>query len=261
MSLSKAQMEAHARAKALVARGELSMVEREFVLEHYQAGAEHLNKLAGAHFTPPLLAFHLAQEVGGRRIIDLGAGIGRLAFAIYRSAPAEAKPEIVCVERNPDYLAVGRAVLPEAAWVEADVFDLPELGQFDCVVSNPPFGRSRGWRGLHARTLEHGFIEIGARLAPYGVFILPQMSCGFRVSGSPGLRTSPSPVVEAFRRDAGIEIEPTSIDTTVVAAHDPWTGVTPVTEIVTVDYRLARAQLAAGQGALALGEARHQEAA
>src|SRR5262249_47611369 len=50
--------------------------------------------------------------------------------------------EIVCIEQNPDYVTVGKKVLPEATWICANVLDLPaSLGRFDCAIANPPFGR------------------------------------------------------------------------------------------------------------------------
>jgi 2-polyprenyl-3-methyl-5-hydroxy-6-metoxy-1,4-benzoquinol methylase len=43
---------------------------------------------------------------------------------------------MVCIEKNPDYVAVGRKVVPEATWICADVFDLPaDLGRYDRVVA------------------------------------------------------------------------------------------------------------------------------
>src|ERR1700760_3262460 len=86
----------------------------------------------------------LTIEVTGRRVIDLCAGIGSLAFAYYhRDAFRRGNGlEIVCVEQNFDYVAVGRKVLPEATWILANVLELPaRLGKFDCASANPPFGR------------------------------------------------------------------------------------------------------------------------
>ncbi len=40
-------------------------------------------------------------------------------------------------------MEIGRKLLPEARWINADVFDWRELdlGRYDCAIGNPPFGR------------------------------------------------------------------------------------------------------------------------
>lgn len=129
----------------------LTSDEQEFVLRHWQESQNStaVTTLAGAFFTPLDLAQDFAlHATGARRVIDLGAGIGALAWAARRKIVAGfvAPPpvEIVCVERNPEYVAVGRRVLPEALWVCADVFELPTEFRhtFDLAISNPPFGHT-----------------------------------------------------------------------------------------------------------------------
>lgn len=90
---------------------ELSLKEREFVLDHYQPSASTTQALDGAYFTPREMARQLAtHDIGvdrpGERIIDLGAGIGRLAFETvhvhWRDTEELPLGEIVCVEKNPE---------------------------------------------------------------------------------------------------------------------------------------------------------------
>jgi 16S rRNA G1207 methylase RsmC len=161
MKLTMTAAKAHQRARDLLAtQRPLTMEEREFVLRHWQESQNSttVTTLAGAFFTPLDLAKDVALHVSGAvRLIDLGAGIGALAWAAYRKVVAGylslLPVEIVCVERNPEYVAVGRRVLPEAEWICADLFALPAdlcgiERDFDVVISNPPFGRTpRSGRG------------------------------------------------------------------------------------------------------------------
>jgi predicted RNA methylase len=127
----------------------------------------------------------MSLEVGGDRIIDLGAGIGRLAWHnrnLYGRWPYPT-PEFLCVERNPAYVRVGK-VMPEATRLCADILDLPDLadqlgGMFDCAISNPPFGpprRHRNAPGYAGRRFEYHTIAVAARLSRRGVFIVPQLT-------------------------------------------------------------------------------------
>src|SRR5690606_10107376 len=117
--------------------------EKEFVLLNWREDASHVNSSAGAFFTPMALAFDFAIEVPAGRIIDLCAGVGMLSWALLNRRRWDAAPlDLTCIEVNPAYVEVGRKVLPEARWICASVFDVPgmDLGQFDCAISNPPFG-------------------------------------------------------------------------------------------------------------------------
>ena len=133
MKLPKHLAKLHREALALVRSGRtLTSDERSFVLEHYHEGAEHMNGLSGAFFTPLGLARDFAIEVPERhRILDLCAGIGALAYACEHKCD-----EIVCVERNQQYLEVGKVVVPSATWVCADVFDV------EAYRHHGPFERS-----------------------------------------------------------------------------------------------------------------------
>jgi hypothetical protein len=241
MGLSKLDAQRHQEAEALIARGNLRGDERLFVLEHFNEAAVSAQSLIAAHFTPMNLAYALAMEVDGGSVIDLCAGNGRLAYAVYHLAPEDAKPRIVCVERNPAYVRAGRAALPEAQWLEVDVLEIDEsIGRFGTAIANPPFGvlpRSR--RGtLKAQNLEYAVIEVASRLAQHGVFLLPQAACPFQVSGTPFFKTKACPIAERFERDTGIKLHPTSQDTSVYLSDDPFrhVGAGLAVEIVTVDF-------------------------
>ncbi|MGA7634654.1 MAG: hypothetical protein WCB11_28140 [Terriglobales bacterium] len=77
------------------------------------------------------------------QILNLCAGIGILPFCYRHFRYHEQMPDLTCVEINPEYVRIGRKLLPEATWICGDVFDVwQELPRnFSCVVGNPPFGR------------------------------------------------------------------------------------------------------------------------
>src|SRR6185312_13032899 len=137
--LTKAQAKAHQQACDLLLKDVLSEDDKFFVLENWQESAKHINTIAGAFFTPVGLARDFSLETYGPRVIDLCAGIGALSLMTAMRHCHE-RLDIVCVEMNPEYAAVGRKIVPEATWIVGSVFDLPDFGHFDCAIGNPPFG-------------------------------------------------------------------------------------------------------------------------
>jgi hypothetical protein len=243
MKIPKAAAKKHKEAVALARAGRrLTVEEREFVLEHFHEGAEHMHGLAGAFFTPWGLARDFSLEVPRRgRILDLCAGIGALSYFVEGEYV-----ELVCVELNPAYVEIGRAVLPDAHWVCASAFDVAayaHLGPFDVVISNPPFGAvpADGFQGAYTGGLfEYRVIELASRFAPYGVFIVPQMSAPFRYSGRPCFEVCETDRTLGFREQTGIVMEPNcGIDTSVYRAA--WKGASPIVEIVTCEFDAQRA--------------------
>jgi hypothetical protein len=253
--LTKAQAKAHAEACKILAQDRLTEDDRWIVLENWQESATHINSVAGAFFTPPGLARDFNIEVGGKSIIDLCAGMGTLAlFAHWRGQWDGGLSRIVCVELNPDYAAVGRKLLPEAEWIEASIFDLPDLGHFDTAISNPPFGatkRTGSAPRFTGQDFEYHVIDIASDLAEAGTFIIPQMSAPFRYSGQPGFERREEDRYRRFRAQTGIELGPScGIDGDYYRAD--WHGVAPTVEIVTADFaeaRLLRAHSAAERAA------------
>ena len=241
--LTKAQAKAHQQACDLLTKDVLSEDDKIFVLENWQESASHINTVAGAFFTPYGLARDFAIETYAGRIIDLCAGIGMLSYAVKNKHQWDMAPiDLTCVEINPDYLAVGRKILPEANWIEASVFDVLDmgLGHFDIAMSNPPFGRVTRPEGKRAPRYTGGefefhVIDIAAHLANYGVFILPQMSSGFRYSGSQHYQRDTSGKAFEFQQKTSIYLGPScGIDTATY--KDAWRGVSPVCEIVCCDF-------------------------
>lgn len=244
--LTKRQSVLHMQACALLEKDVLTDDDRIFVLEHWQESAHHINNVSGAFFTPVDLARHLAIEVSGADVIDLCAGIGSLAYAVYRrGASVYSPPQITCVELNPDYLEIGRKVLPEATWVLADVFDLPpSLKGFDCAIANPPFGHIKH-QGAPPRykggEFEYKVIDVASDLARDGVFLLPQSSSPFQLSGRRCFEEISPEKYKRFSEETSVELEANcGIDTSF--ATQSWRSVSIVTEIALADFREARSR-------------------
>jgi len=183
--LSRSARNNHNSAVKLLNNPLLNESEVEFIFNSYHEAATHLNAESGAFFTPFNLAWDAVLELGiygdgkGFKILDLCAGIGVLSYCIKRRYPAA---EIVSVDINSDYVEVGKKLVPEAGWHCINVGDLAELrklGHFNFVISNPPFGRVRTFRGIDSPTYKGGeaeykAIDIAAEISNCGVFILPQ---------------------------------------------------------------------------------------
>lgn len=247
--LTKAQAKAHAQAVALLKKDVLTFEEKLFVLEHWQESANHVNSAAGAFFTPYDLASDFALECTDvTSVIDLCAGIGTLSLAVLRRnhccrwadhADHRPDPRIVCVEMNPEYVAVGKKIVPEAEWITGSVLDLPDdLGRFDLAISNPPFGavaRDGNAPRYTGREFEYHVIDIAAHLATFGAFIIPAESAPFRYSGERHYIERSTRKHDAFVKQTGIELGANcGIDTSV--ADGLWHGVSPKTEIVTAEF-------------------------
>ncbi|WP_271507338.1 methyltransferase [Bradyrhizobium sp. CCBAU 11357] len=243
--LTKAEAKAHAEAVELLKKDVLTYDERVFVLDNWHEGASHINGSAGAFFTPCGLAGDFAIDAYGGRTVDLCAGIGALAFHVYWRAHHargrdEPQKEIVCIERNPAYVDVGRKVLPEANWICADVFDLdlPSLGHFGCAIANPPFGatpRIGSGPRYTGRSFEFHVIDIASDIADYGAFIIPQASAPFQYSGVQCYRERKSADYLKFTEQTGIHLEAgCGVDCSYY--RDGWKGIAPNVEIVCANF-------------------------
>lgn len=252
--LTKPEAKAHAQAIALLSKDTLTEDDKEFVYRNWHEGANHVNGAAGAFFTPFDMAFDFAIDAGGGRMIDLCAGIGMLSYAVWKRSQFYAeRPRLTCIERNPDYVEVGKKLLPEAEWVCADVLDVLDmgLGHFDSAISNPPFGnikRTKNAPRYGGKDFEFHVIDIAAHLADYGAFIVPQMSAGFNFSGRQFYERQVSGKAVKFQELTGLYLASgCGVDTSYY--QDAWKGVSPICEIVCVDFAEARQAAATQQAA------------
>lgn len=238
--LSKVDSKRHEAACKLLTQDVLSFEDKLFVLENWNEGAKHLNSLAGAFFTPMGLAETLTIEINGSAtVVDLCAGIGALSFAYYHSQ-VWSKPKITCIELNPDYVAVGKKILPEATWICANVLEAANLGLplFDTAIGNPPFGaikREGSARDYSGAAFEYHVINIASYMAKRGVFIVPQGSAPFKYSGEPCFQATYPDAYVKFREATSIELTPScGIDCSYF--RDQWRGTSPKVEVVCADF-------------------------
>lgn len=237
--LTKAQAKTHQQACDLIASDKpLTEDEKEFVARNWNEAANHVNTTTGAHFTPVDMALDFSWDVYGPRVLDLCAGIGVLGLAcVWRQRVDEA--DLVCVELNPDYVAVGKRLLPRATWICADAFTLPMLGlgRFDTIIGNPPFGKvSKSAKGPRytGADFELCLLDLAADHAEHLCFIVPQMSAPFQLSGRSGFGRAPNAKTEQFREQTGLVLDPgVGVDTALF--KDEWKTTSIVCEIVQCD--------------------------
>ena len=226
----------------------LTTKNKDFIYDHWQESASHLNGLAGAFFTPQPIADLMTLEIGGARregktrVIDLCGGIGALSYPLtYKFLESF---DLTIIELNPDYVEVGKRLIPQARWICADVLDLPsDLGHFDVAIANPPFGVIKS-NGKSARytgpNFEYKVLDVASDLANFGVFVLPQTSCPFKYSGVRCFEyVATNEKYLKFREQTGIKITPNSgLDTETCGAV--WHGVKVTVEIACVKLDNAR---------------------
>lgn len=246
--LSKQQSREHQKACELLTQDALTDADKDFIFDHWQESASHLNGLAGAFFTPRPIADLMSIEISGirkdekTRVIDLCGGIGALSYPLTYKFCDEF--DLTIVELNPDYLEVGKKLLPKARWILADVLNLPsDLGHFDFAIANPPFGviKSNGTAPRYSGAqFEYKVLDVASNIADFGVFILPQTSCSFKLSGQQCFSyDDKNEKYQKFVEQTGIEIDPNcGLDTEECGAQ--WHGVKVTVEIACIDFIEAR---------------------
>lgn len=236
--LSKAELAAHRAAVALLESGRpLSLDDCHQVLEYWHEGAGGDQTAAGAFFTPCDMASDLLFEMPHHgTFVDLCAGTGRLAYLAGGQGRFEPHrySRIVCVERNPAYVAVGKRVLPDAEWICGDVLDPAvrrQIGQVDFAISNPPFGaitksEHRAPR-YHGQQFDLAVCDVAAAVAPSCWAIVPQSRARWDYRGN----RQESRHADAFLQATGLDFwRFSSLDP---AHYRPdWRGTAPAVEIV-----------------------------
>ena len=238
MKISKADANKHKQVMDLVESDKsLNLDEKFFILENFQESATNMNGLAGAFFTPWGLARDAILEIDNDlHIVDLCAGIGMLSFsASFHKSPKS----ITCVELNPEYLKVGKRLLPEANWILGDALTTNFEKHFDVCISNPPFGNiktSEHKGNYKGSDFEFKVIERASQISNFGLFIIPQASSGFELSGKQCFNINRSTKYNRFVDQTGLELmNGAGCDTTMY--KEEWHGVSPVCEIAICDFK------------------------
>lgn len=244
--LTKAKNKLHNQALELLKLEHLTDDDKIFILDNWHEATASMPNESGAFFTPFSLANDFAIDAVVRgRVLDICAGIGSLSLACkFRTCMNEQKPEFTCVEINPKFVEIGKRIMPEATWICADVRDLAKLnlGKFDNVISNPPFG-SNGRTGKDITAprytgseFEFKVMDIVADMADYGAFIIPQSSSPFRFSGQNGYyQPDKTSKLARFEKETGLVMEAgCGIDTHF--HRDLWKSTNILTEVCTIDF-------------------------
>ncbi|AXK43744.1 methyltransferase [Erythrobacter aureus] len=257
--LTRAQLQGHNHAMEMLnVDRDLTIDERFAILERYHEGATHSNAATSAFFTPVELATHFAMEVpAGGHILDLCAGIGALSvatLAYHQQNPGRHK--FTLVELDPEYCKVARRLLPDATVICGSIFD-PDVQamlrkqRYDVAIANPPYGTLNAANGAAPRytgkKCEYSVIDVASDLADIGVFLIPQESVPFKMSGvSQNTFDNGSEAYQKFQRETHIELQPNmGIDTSF--AEKQWRGTSIRTEIALCDFREVRAARTAAE--------------
>lgn len=241
MKLSKEKIKLHNQAEEYLKKDVLTFDEKLFVLENWNEAATNINSSAGAFFTPVDLAKDFSLVIYEKaNIVDLCAGIGMLSFFAYHYRNCK----VTCIELNPDYVRVGKKVLPEASWINDSITEVQKynLPKFQQAISNPPFGKIKtGLIGdldlkYKGSEFEYLTIDIASKIAKEGSFILPQQSTPFKYSGERNYKeVQPNSKLSKFMKETGFEmVLPIGIDTSVYL--NDWNGVSPMCEVVDIDF-------------------------
>lgn len=237
--LSKQQLAAHRAAVQLLDNGRpLTLDEREQVFTDWHEGAGGDQTAGSAFFTPCDMASDMRFDMPGHgTLVDLCAGIGRLAYFAggqFYYEPADYS-RIVCIEKNPAFVEVGKRLFPEAEWICGDILDPAirrRIGTFDSAISNPPFGTTTKSEHRAPRYQGAEFdlkaMDVAATLAPYCWAIVPADRAHWdQYQGLP----RQSKRADAFTKATG---HPLYRFSNVCAKHyqDQWRGVSPNVEIV-----------------------------
>lgn len=268
--ITRKQTQLHDEAMALINLDrELTMKEIEMVFRQYNPMAEHNVGKGAIFFTPVGVAWELAvfcQPKG--HIIDLCAGIGVLSYTVLhhdyggwtgRSPLRGDIKRLVAIENNPEFVEIGKRLLPEVEWYCSSVFDLDfltSLGEFNCAISNPPYGnipsKSRAkWLKVKGPA-QWLVMEVALRMCySGGMFIVPENDSDYSYRIEPLQPRGPVPswtrnimsnqyLDKKTSREKylephfpGVTMTPASVD---ISGYDnEWQGVKPKVSIQNID--------------------------
>ena len=234
--ITKKESSLHLKVMELVhSDKQLTQDDREFIFNNYKGDGIGAT---GAFFTPEMLAWDFILDAGcSSDSIELCAGIGRLSYYQYlRNKPTH----ITCVELNPEYVMIGKRVLPEAEWITGDALQYYPERFYTVAYGNPPFGKintSQVYTGRYRGSeFEYKVIDHASKFASFGAWIVPQGSAGFKYSGHTHYDdTIHTTKYSKFMSDTGLTLSAgVGIDTSIY--KDEWNGTKVICESVLVDY-------------------------
>jgi len=213
---------------------QLTQDDKEFIFNNYRGDGIGAT---GAFFTPEMLAWDFILDAGcNGDCIELCAGIGRLSYYQFlRNNPTH----ITCVELNPEYVMIGKRVLPEAEWITGDALQYTPDRFYRVAYGNPLFGNiktSHAYTGRYTGAeFEYKVIDHASKFSSMGVWIVPQGSAGFVYSGAQYYDRRESVKYVKFHNQTGYTLHPgVGIDSSIY--KDEWNGTKVIVESVIVDY-------------------------
>ena len=254
--ISKEMMKRHSKAMEIIEQDVLSFDDKIYVLENYHEGATQMNNLISAHFTPMELARSVQMSARSKHFVDLCSGIGILSWCMMRIHYFEDNKDVVgiCIENCTEYYRIGKKLLPELHWINGSIFDqaiideVKELmeGKDFSIISNPPYGKqvktdTKKLLKYKGSDFEYKAIELGDMLGAHdGVFLIPQSSCNFKLSGVSGNEFNiPCSKYDKFYEETKLEMRPNmGFDTECIDAG--WKDVSITTEIAIFEYQEMR---------------------
>jgi len=218
--LTKKELSLHNEALDILEKDKLTDDERWFVLENWRPSAGDVTD-GNAYFTPMSVAQSVAIEtIDQGHLLDLCAGTGRLSLHVYlraRNVHWEDKIQITAVESNPDFVEVGRKVLPMVNWICDDIFrkDMWKGKRFTAVISNPPFGSRKrvDWLGYNG-PMSLMALEIALRVSDAGAtFVLPKGYAEYAHTRNGYKKQEPAHYMRKFLDMFGVEMSTSAFPT------------------------------------------------
>lgn len=199
MKIPKAELKKQRQLLNLITTG-TTFTEQQIDLIYEEFNPAMIDSISenGVYFTPYGLAQDCAVMASASgHIVDVCAGIGMLSYRLHQMDTYNKKiKSITCIELNPQFVEIGKKLLPEANWICGNAYDkalwdnlvkdLPG-NKYDLMVSNPPFGNHPdkemiswlNYKGVRDLMV----LELCLRFSESGYFILPNGSVPFQYSG------------------------------------------------------------------------------